>query len=71
MQCERKPIDDFCDLLLSAKFFSHHFANAVIVRRSRTTLMKISGSKASVPCQRSYIRGEKECDDNRTTRRML
>ena len=53
MQCERKPIDDFCDLLLSAKFFSHHFANAVIVRRSRTTLMKISGSKASVPCQRS------------------
>jgi hypothetical protein len=51
MQCERKPIDDFCDLLLSAKFFPHHFANVVIVRRSRTTLMKISGSKASVPCQ--------------------
>jgi len=46
MQCERKPIDDFCDLLLSGKF-----ANAVIVRRSRTTLMMISGSKASVPCQ--------------------
>jgi hypothetical protein len=21
MQCERKPIDDFCDLLASAKFF--------------------------------------------------
>ena len=69
MQCERKPIDDFCDLLLSAKFFSHHFAHAVIVRRSRTTLRKISGSKASVPCQRLDSR-RKECDDNRTTRRM-
>ena len=28
MQCERKPIDDFCDILPSAKFFSHHSANA-------------------------------------------
>jgi hypothetical protein len=53
MQCERKPIDDFCDLLLRAKFFSHHFANAVIVRRSRDDTNNISGSKASVPCQRS------------------
>jgi hypothetical protein len=35
MQRGRKPIDDFCDLLPSANFFSHHFANAVIVRRSR------------------------------------
>ena len=48
MQHERKLIDDFCDLLPSAKFFSGYFANAIIVRRSRTTLTKISGSKASV-----------------------
>jgi hypothetical protein len=72
MQCERKPIDDFCDLLPSAKFFLHHFVNAVIARRSRPTLVEISGSKASVPCQRSHgVRGEKERDDNRITRRAL
>jgi hypothetical protein len=72
MQCERKPIDDLCDILPSAKLFSHHFVNAVVARRSRPTLVEISGSKAPVPYQRSHgVRGEKDRDDNRITRRAL
>ena len=40
-------------------FFLHHFVNAVIARRNRPTLVEISGSKASVPCQRSMGFAEK------------
>ena len=65
MQCERKPIDDFCDLLPSAKF-----ANA----RDRSPKsddtnedFRLEGVSA-LPALDSW---RKECDDNRTTRRML